>query len=97
MKTLKYIFSLSIALLFCLGCAEDDNDLSFVDSVVAPSDISADFNILQDNSGLVTITPNAIGGVSYSRNCLLVMVRLRGSHVRDTVREHRTDLCRRRI
>ena len=66
MKTLKYIFSLSIALLFCLGCAEDDNDLSFVDSVVAPSDISADFNILQDNSGLVTITPNSIGGVSYS-------------------------------
>ena len=65
MKTLKYIFSLSIALLFCLGCAEDDNDLSFVDSVVAPSGISADFNITPDNSGLVTITPNAIGAVSY--------------------------------
>ncbi len=66
MKTLKYIFSLSIVLLFCLGCAEDDNDLSFVDSVVAPSGISADFNITPDNSGLVTITPNSIGGVSYS-------------------------------
>lgn len=66
MKKLKYIFSLSIILVFCLGCEEDENDLSFLDSVAAPTDISATFNIEQDNSGLVTITPNSTGGVSYS-------------------------------
>jgi len=64
MKTLKYIMSL--ALVFFISCADDDNDLSFLDSVVAPTNVSALFQITQDNSGLVTITPNSEGGVSYN-------------------------------
>lgn len=64
MKILKYI--LSLTLVFCLGCTEDDSDLSFVDNVVAPANVSAQFLITQDNTGLVTITPNSEGGVSYN-------------------------------
>ena len=65
MKTIKYVFSF-LVIAFFIGCAEDDNDLSFVDGLVAPSDVLANFQIAQDNSGLVTITPNAIGAASYN-------------------------------
>ena len=63
MKTIKYV--LSLALIFFIGCSDDD-DLSFLDSVTAPSSVSAQFLITQDNTGLVTITPNSEGGVSYN-------------------------------
>ena len=33
--------------------------------IVAPSDVSATFNITQDNTGLVTIAPTAIGAISF--------------------------------
>ncbi|WP_111308709.1 PKD domain protein [Confluentibacter sediminis] len=66
MKTLKYIVSLSIVLIVFINCTQDDNDLSFVDNVVAPSNVSALFQITQDNSGSVTITPSAEGAVSYN-------------------------------
>ena len=64
MKTLKYIFS--FALVFFISCADDDNDLSFIDKVTAPSDVAALFQMTQDNSGLVTITPNSVGAVFYN-------------------------------
>ncbi len=64
MKALKYI--LSIALVFFISCAEDDNDLGFIDGISAPSEVAAIFNIAPDNSGLVTITPNATGAASYN-------------------------------
>jgi hypothetical protein len=56
MKIIKYIFSLLIAFIL-ITCTDDDLfDLSVIS---APSNITANFNISQDNSGLVTITPNA--------------------------------------
>ena len=64
MKILKYI--LSLTLFLSIGCAEDDNDLSFIDKVTAPTNVSAQFLITQDNTGLVTITPNSEGGASYN-------------------------------
>ncbi|WNH14022.1 hypothetical protein [Thalassobellus suaedae] len=70
MKTLKYIFS--FALIFFMSCAEDDNDLSFIDKVEAPSEVSAVFKPILDedtgNLGLISITPNAIGAASYNIN-----------------------------
>ncbi|WP_345167199.1 hypothetical protein [Algibacter aquimarinus] len=65
MKTIKYIFSFIVIALF-MSCEDDNNDLSFLDSIVAPSDVLANFQIAQDNSGLVTITPNATGAASYN-------------------------------
>ncbi|WP_406684694.1 hypothetical protein N1F78_02910 [Seonamhaeicola sp. MEBiC1930] len=66
MKTLKYIYAFSMAFLLLFSCVEDDNDLTFIEEVVAPSNVSAQFQITQDNSGLVTITPNSVGAVSYN-------------------------------
>ncbi|MFD0990517.1 hypothetical protein ACFQ1R_10450 [Mariniflexile jejuense] len=66
MKTLKYIFRLSLVLFFFINCTEDTNDLSFIDNVTAPANVSALFQITQDNTGLVTITPNAESAVSYN-------------------------------
>lgn len=66
MKTLKHIFSLTITLVFFLGCTQDDNDLSFIDEVVAPTNVSALFKITPDNSGMVKITPNSVGASNYN-------------------------------
>ena len=56
MKIIKYTYSLLIALLV-VSCANDDLiDLAVISG---PTDISANFTITQDNSGLVTITPSA--------------------------------------
>ncbi|GGK55237.1 MULTISPECIES: hypothetical protein [Flavobacteriaceae] len=63
MKTLKYI--LSFALIFFISCSDDLNDVNFVDNIQAPANVSAQFLIKQDNTGLVTISPNSEGGVSY--------------------------------
>ncbi|AXT53857.1 hypothetical protein D1818_24670 [Aquimarina sp. BL5] len=53
-----------MSLLFVWSCAEDDN-LDYLDNVVAPSNIAALLQITQDNTGLVTITPNGDGVVSF--------------------------------
>lgn len=66
MKNLKTIFTLFFITALFINCAEDDNDLSFVDKVVAPSEVSATFKVTQDNTGVVTITPNAVGASHYN-------------------------------
>ena len=65
MKNLKKILSLFTVITLFISCNDDDNDLSFVDNVVAPSNVTAHFKISQDNTGNVVITPNSEGGVSY--------------------------------
>ncbi|WP_298538753.1 hypothetical protein [uncultured Aquimarina sp.] len=64
MKLLKYIFSACLSLLLVLSCAEDDN-LDYLNNVEAPSNIAALLQITQDNTGLVTVTPNGDGVVSF--------------------------------
>lgn len=65
MKNIKNLLGLIIVLSVFINCTNDDNDLSFVDNVAPPSEVSAHFLITQDNTGRVTITPNSVGGVSY--------------------------------
>ncbi len=66
MKTIKYIVSLGVILLFFANCSEDDNNLDFVKKVTPPTNVSALFQVTQDNTGLVTITPSAEGAVSFN-------------------------------
>ncbi|MDR6968366.1 hypothetical protein J2X31_002389 [Flavobacterium arsenatis] len=63
MKNLKYIFSLFF-LTILLSCTGED-DVTSLDGIEAPSNISALFTIKQDNSGRVTIRPNGDGLTSY--------------------------------
>lgn len=66
MKSLKNIFAVLLTLLIVISCVDDDiRETSFANSVELPSNVSALYNITQDNTGLVTITPNADGATEF--------------------------------
>ncbi len=59
MKKLKLILSIFV-LTFAFGCSEENNDVD-LDSIAAPSNISALTTITQDNTGNVTFLPKGDG------------------------------------
>jgi hypothetical protein len=66
MSIFKYLLSVSFLALVVAGCQKEKNDdISFVQSAAVPDQLSALFEITQDNTGMVTITPNGTGAVSY--------------------------------
>lgn len=66
MKSIKYLFSLVLLITFALGCKKEVNDdVSFIENAASPDQLSVLFEITQDNSGLVTITPNGNGVATY--------------------------------
>lgn len=66
MNSFKYIFSLAIIVAVLGSCQKENfNDTSFLESAGSPAQISALFDITQDNTGLVTITPNGEGASSF--------------------------------
>jgi len=63
---MKYILTLSILLATLAGCQKEKfEDVSFAANGKAPDLLSVLFEITQDNTGLVTITPNGTGAISY--------------------------------
>jgi len=64
MKIINKITKVFIIIVMVFACNEEDN-LSFLDTIPAPSNVSALFNITQDNTGLVTIFPTAEGATSF--------------------------------
>lgn len=66
MNSFKYIFSL-VVLMTVLGACQKENfdDTSFLESAGSPAQLSVLFDITQDNTGLVTITPNGEGASSF--------------------------------
>ena len=60
MKKIKFIISTFFVLLLIWNCTDDEN-LDFLDDVVAPTNVTALMQVTQDNTGLVNITPNAVG------------------------------------
>ncbi|MFY7709475.1 PKD domain protein, partial [Tenacibaculum sp. MEBiC07804] len=62
---MKKIFNILIILVIFGSCTEDERDLSFVDSIVAPANVAATYDITQDNTGSVTITPTADGASNF--------------------------------
>ncbi len=66
MNAIKYFLSAFLMIALFAGCEKaDTNDLSFVDAAAAPAKLSVMFDITQDNTGLVTITPNGEGAIYY--------------------------------
>lgn len=66
MKTNKFIISICCTLLFLAGCNKDIfEDVSFLNSASSAGKLSAMYDITQDNTGMVTITPNGEGVASY--------------------------------
>ena len=65
MKKLKVLITFVFAAI-AFGCSSDDSSsLDDLNNVGAPANISGLFTITQDNSGLVTITPNAEGATRF--------------------------------
>jgi hypothetical protein len=63
---MKYFLTLSILLATLAGCQKEKfEDVSFAANGKAPDSLSVLFEITQDNTGLVTITPNGVGAISY--------------------------------
>ena len=65
MKTIRYILSLCLIALTVWTCADDEKNVDFVNSATAPTALAMQFEVTQDNTGLVTITPLAEGAVSF--------------------------------
>jgi len=63
MKNIILLFLLGAVMLGCKKEVYDDT--AFASSANGPDSLSVLFEITQDNSGLVTITPNGRGAVSY--------------------------------
>ncbi len=65
MKNIQQIIKIFFLLLL-VACTENDlRDVSFVNDITAPANVAAVYNITQDNTGSITITPNADGAVSF--------------------------------
>lgn len=66
MNALKYIVGITLICLLITACKKDTfTDTSFATAASKPDKLSVLFNITQDNTGLVTITPNGEGAVTY--------------------------------
>ena len=66
MNSLKYTYSAFLMLVILISCQKaKTDDISFVASAAAPAKLSVLFDITQDNTGLVTITPNGEGAIYY--------------------------------
>jgi hypothetical protein len=64
MKTIKYLFSICLIVLTVWTCADDEKNVD-LNSATAPTELDIQFQITQDNSGLVTMTPLGEGAVSF--------------------------------
>ncbi|WP_299124876.1 carbohydrate binding domain-containing protein [uncultured Winogradskyella sp.] len=65
MKKIKLILASFLFIAF-IGCEEDERGTQFVDNADAPSEVNLQFTIAQDNSGLVSITPNGVGATKFN-------------------------------
>jgi hypothetical protein len=65
MKALKYILSVITAIIVVWSCSEIEDNFDFVSTAKSVENVSALYSITQDNTGLVTMTPNSEGAVSY--------------------------------
>lgn len=65
MKIIKNISLVIIVLFLASSCKKDIDNLAQLDKVKAPTNVGATFDITQDNTGLVTIIPNAEGVTAY--------------------------------
>ena len=64
MKTIRLIL-MSFLFIAFIGCEEDERSTQFLDNADAPTEVALQFRATQDNSGLVTITPTAVGATQF--------------------------------
>jgi hypothetical protein len=65
MKNIYKLFCSIFVLLLFVGCEENFSDSTDFANVAPPTNVSASFEVTQDNTGLVTITPSGEGAISF--------------------------------
>jgi len=65
MKKIKTVYRLIIALIIFSACTDDLRDFSYLENIAPPSNVYAAYQITQDNTGLVAITPSADGATFF--------------------------------
>jgi len=66
MKNFKYLIAICTSLVLMVSCKKGIfDDVAFINGASASAKLAALYNITQDNSGLVTITPNGEGVTSF--------------------------------
>jgi putative transposon-encoded protein len=68
MKRIKNISAFVFLVLLAIACIIDKDELYSFDYITAPAKVSAVFDITQDNTGLVSILPNAEGAQKFKIN-----------------------------
>jgi len=66
MKKYQNILALFFISLLAFSCVTDEDKLYSLDYIQAPANVDAVFDITQDNTGVVTVVPNAEGAVKYT-------------------------------
>ncbi len=61
MKIFKFLAMLTVSVLFFTGCDDDEITNYAFQDISAPTDVKAAFDITQDDTGTVTITPTGEG------------------------------------
>lgn len=65
MKIRNYNIIYLFIMLLAFGCETDEDLMYSLDYIQAPGEVDAVFDITQDNTGLVSISPNSEGASSY--------------------------------
>lgn len=65
MKKFKNIIRICLLLVTVTACINDDDSSNLVTNIEAPTNVSANVTVTQDNTGVVTIIPLSEGGVNY--------------------------------
>ncbi|MCF8370053.1 MAG: hypothetical protein K9H64_00425 [Bacteroidales bacterium] len=65
MNIFKNLTVLMIIFFFAASCEKEIDNLDVVNGLTAPTKVSANFDITQDNTGLVTIMPSAEGASKF--------------------------------
>ncbi|TQI69162.1 hypothetical protein JM79_0030 [Gramella sp. Hel_I_59] len=65
MKIFRILAMLTISLLLFTGCEDDEITNYAFQEISAPTDVTADFDISQDDTGTVTITPSGVGAQTF--------------------------------
>lgn len=92
MKALKFLFGTCCTIFLLSSCSKDIfNDTSFIDGAAVSSKLAALYDITQDNTGLVTITPmgEAVGSfdITYGDATTTVVTLLPGKNTTHTYAE----------
>ncbi|MDG1572246.1 hypothetical protein OZ410_07960 [Robiginitalea sp. M366] len=65
MKQIRFIATVCIAFLAFSGCTEDEQISYVLQNISAPTNVQAVFDISQDDTGTVSVTPTAVGASAF--------------------------------